>query len=365
MMRAFTWLVAITALAYTPRLHADLRVDAGYNAAADLFSLMDNVSLWSPGGFSKPEYREYWNTTYGWSSTDEQWASRYREYRERTYFDEGQSEPDPRTASDGLFAKLSSVSPQTDPLAEHFLAARSIDEALANLANAAEAEDAAMLAGFYEHFESKWQSLLEESAGFSDNAEALRSVLDSDGAHAYLERVSGFYRVDIDREFKAYFVWWPPIDRTAADISGRAFFIRSHPDRHAEEGGWESIIMHEVTHYVSAHQPKPQKRRLTDAFLGKCPVSYEDGYYELLEEPLAVAWGNAAFAKYGLNQPLNPDDNWYWRPMPALMGRLLWPHVDALYESGATIEDGLIDIAADYCQRLAYVAGKLRIASEP
>lgn len=364
-MREFVWLVTISTLAYTPCLRADLRIDAGYSAPADLFSLMDNVSLWSPGGFSRPEYRNYWKTTYGWSDTDEQWASRYREYRERTYLDEGQSEPDPRTATDGLFAKLSSVSPKTDPLAEHFLAARSIDEAIANLFNAAEAEDAAMLAGFYEHFESKWQRLLRESAGFSDRAEALKSVLDSNETQAYLERVSGFYRVDIDREFKAYFVWWPPMERTAADISGRAFFIRSHPVRHAEDSGWESIVMHEVTHYVSAHQPKAQKRKLTDAFFEKCPASYEDGYYELLEEPLAVAWGNAAYAKYGRNQPLSPNENWYWRPIPALMGRLLWPHVDALYESGATIEDGLLDVAADYCLRLADVAGKLRIARWP
>ena len=49
------------------------------------------------------------------------------------------------------------------------------------------------------------------------------------------------------------------IGRTGADIGGRTFFIRSHPLRHAAEGGWSEIVMHEVIHYISAHQAPEQK----------------------------------------------------------------------------------------------------------
>ena len=58
-------------LALTHSARADLRVNAGYSESADLFSLMDNVSLWSPEGFNDPEYREYWVETFGWNAEDQ------------------------------------------------------------------------------------------------------------------------------------------------------------------------------------------------------------------------------------------------------------------------------------------------------
>ncbi len=228
-------------LALPDSARAELRVNAGYSESADLFSLMDNVSLWSPDGFNDPEYREYWEATFGWSEQDQAWADRYRDYRERSYSDPGQAEKDPATASDGLFAKRSSVSDAADPLAAHFVNAASVDAALASLESAADADDARMLAGFYAHFEPHWRQLLAESAGFTARAEALQAELSSDAVATYLARVTDFYRVKIERDFNAYFVWWPPIDRTGADIAGRTFFIRSHPERHAGEGGWSDI----------------------------------------------------------------------------------------------------------------------------
>jgi hypothetical protein len=166
--------------------------------------------------------------------------------------------------------------------------------------------------------------------------------------------------VEIERDFNAYFVWWPPIDRTGADITGRTFFIRSHPVRHAEEGGWADIAMHEVIHYISAHQAPAQKQALTARFLETCPAQIDTGFYQLLEEPLAVALGNAAFAAFARGQPLAPEDNWYWMPTPAILGRLLWDDVEKLYPTDATIEDGIVDQAASYCARLLQISGWMR-----
>ena len=337
---------------------AELRVDAGYSAAADLFSLMDNVSDWSPG-FTEQEYRDYWQSEFGWSAEDEDWARRYREYRQKTYRDDGQAEQDPRTATDGLFAKRSSVLDTADPLAEHFLSATTIDGALRGLGSIADAKDAAMLEGFYAHFEPHWRVLLAESKSFAERADTLREELSGPAVDAYLDRVARFYRVDIDRDFRALYVWWPPLDRTAADISGRGFFIRSHPVRHANESGWSEIVMHELTHYVSAFQDAAQKRELTRRFLDACPASIATGYYDLLEEPLAVAWGNAAYAKYVVGEPLDDAESWYWRPMPELLGQLLWPYVDAVYETDEDITGGIIDVAANKCRSLLELADML------
>jgi len=354
-------LLAVTvslALSFTAA-NAELRVDAGYSAPADLFSLMDNVSEWAPG-FTEPEYREYWRGEYGWSTEDEEWARRYTDYRKRTYRDDGQAEQDPRSASDGLFAKRTSVLETADPLAEHFLSAETIKDALGNLNSIANTSDSAMLAGFYAHFEPHWRTLLGESESFAERAAVLRGELSGAAVDAYLDRVARFYRVEIDRNFRALYVWWPPVDRTAADISGRGFFIRSHPVRHADEGGWSEIVMHELTHYVSAFQDGVQKRELTRRFLETCPARIETGFYDLLEEPLAVAWGNAAYAKYVVGDPLDDAENWYWRPMPDVLGQLLWPYVDAAYGTDEDITDGIVEVAARKCRSLLALAGLLK-----
>jgi hypothetical protein len=354
-------LLAVACLLVLPGpARADLRVNAGYSESADLFSLMDNVSLWSPKGFNDPEYREFWEATFGWSDEDQAWADRYRAYRERTYSDPGQAEKDPTTASDGLFAKRSSVSDAADPLASHFVNAESIAAALADLDALGDADDARMLTDFYAHFEPHWRQLLAESAGFAARAEALEAELSGEAVQAYLERVTAFYQVEIERDFNAYFVWWPPIDRTGADITGRTFFVRSHPVRHANESGWADIAMHEVIHYISAHQAPEQKQALTARFMETCPAQIDTGFYQLLEEPLAVAFGNAAFAAFARGEPLAPEDNWYWMPTPAILGRLLWDDVERLYPTEATIEDGIVDRAASYCARLLQISGWMR-----
>jgi hypothetical protein len=347
-------------LAAASSARGELRIQAGYSEAADLFSMMDNLSLWSPNGFNEPEYREYWTEVFDWSEEDQAWADRYRAYRERTYSDPGQAEQDPRTASDGLFAKRSSFAETADPLASHFTGAASVESALATLDAMAAAEDARMLRGFYAHFEPRWRQILSESAAFADRATALGDELSGPKVDAYLRRVSDFYAVDIDREFNAFFVWWPPINRTAADIGGRTFFIRSHPLRHAGEGGWSEIVMHEVIHYISAHQAPEQKQALTARYLEACPAQIDTGFFQLLEEPLAVAIGNAAFAAYVKGTPLAPHESWYWMPTPSVMGRLLWDDVEQLYATDATINDGIVDQAAEYCRKLLQISGWMR-----
>lgn len=329
---------------------AKITIRAGYHPPADLFNLMDQTALWYEG-FNDPAYRKAWTERFGWSDDDQAMADRYKDYRERAFNDPAQTDLPYSARPDGIFAARSSYSLKVDPLAEHFIASPTIPDALSTLETIASAEDAQMLRSFYDHFRPKRQILLKESEAFASQARTLNDELTGDRVDAYLARMSAFYRVDTDLEFNALFVWWPPIDRTLADATGQTFFMHSHPTKHAGKVGWAEIVMHEAVHYISAHQPPEQKRALSEEFLKICPAKTEN-LYDLLEEPLAIAWGQAAFAKYGRGKPLDPSENWYRRPMPAVMGRLLWLNVEAIYETDATITDGLMRDAAGYCASL-------------
>ncbi|MFQ3244233.1 MAG: hypothetical protein ACI9SP_000860 [Arenicella sp.] len=337
---------------------AKITVSAEYHQPTDLFALMDGVSNWY---FNDDSYRKAWVDRFGLSSNDKKIIKFYRNYRDRTYYDRAQKDKKFRKNQDGIFAARSSYSLKTDPLAEHFINSITIEQALSSLDNIASSADASKLRVFYENFRLKWAIILSESKEFSSHVQTLNDGLKGSKVEDFLTRVSAFYRVDLDLKFRARFVWWPPIDRTLADVSGNTVFLRVNPLKQVAEGNWAEIVMHELVHYISAHQPVEQKRFLSDEFLKICPVKKNNLYeflfkrqkpYDFLEEPMAIAWGQAAFAKYVQGQSLDPAKDWYSRPLAEVMGRLIWLEVESIYDSEVTIDEKFIQRIAKNCSRV-------------
>ena len=343
----FTLALAVLPLVRAAPLSATVSLKASYNETADLFSLMDNVSGWLPG-FTDSAYREEWTRRFGWSQSDQEWADRYSEYRHRTYSDPSQGIL-PATSPDGLFAPSAANTAKSDPLATFLLGQLSVTSALAQLRSVAAPADAAMLKGFYEHFAPKWRTILTESSTLAANAKVLHEQLNTPGAVAFVARVSRFYRVSVAGNFQALFVWSPPGPRSTAEVVAGRYFLIHVPPNQASSDNWDGVAMHELIHYISAHQPPEQKKMLTMQFLARCPEANRPKALRLLEEPLAVAWGQAAYAKYARANPVNWNERWYAIPQVDLLGHLLWPTVDQLYNTDATIIDGIVDDAAKRC----------------
>ncbi|MEO0696093.1 MAG: hypothetical protein AAFY84_08335 [Pseudomonadota bacterium] len=111
---------------------------------------------------------------------------------------------------------------------------------------------------------------------------------------------------------------------------------------------------------VVANQSKEQKLALTEEFLKICPTAVAGTDYDLLEEPLATAWGDAACAKYGQGKPIDSTEEWYRRALPDVLARLIWLRVDADYETDKTITDGIVEEAARNCTALLETQKTLR-----
>lgn len=342
-MRCFLTCLLFLSLSFSG--HAATKIEIEYHAPTDLFQLMDAATGWY---FNDPAYHTYWKQQFGWSAEDRRIAKRYKRYRHRTY-----DKSDQKKRSH-LFSSRLSVSSKIDPLANHFVNAATVGDALSSLEELGSAKDAAMLRSFYAHFRPSWQLLLKESSSFVQQARALDRDLKSLRLDTFLGRLANFYKVDKDLVFYVRFVWGPPIDRTRADIFGRTIFLHRHPVRHKDDTGWLGVIVHELAHHVSAHQSLSQKQGLSRDFLDICSVKTGLGnQLKVLEEPLAVAWGQAAFVKYGRKKRPDPANNWYSHPLIDVMGRLIWLHLDAIYKTDETITDGIIlDVARD-CKRLS------------
>ncbi len=353
LLRAFALLLGASAVP----AHADVQITASYSEPANLFSLMDNVSGWLPE-FTDAAYREEWARRFGWSKLDQAWAVRYSKYRHRTYKDPSQGRM-PATSPDGLFAPSGANTAESDPLATHFLSQRSITVALAHFSSVATSADARTLKGFYRHFAPKWRTILAESSGLAANATVLNDQMNTPGATAFAARASRFFRVSVKGKFQAFFVWFPPGRRSTAEVVAGRYFLIHVPPGQVSSDDWDGVAMHELMHYISAHQSLEQKQALTKRFLASCPQANRPKALRLLEEPLAVAWGQAAYAKYGRGKPLNWNESWYAIPQVNILGHILWPSVDRLYNTDATITDGIVDDAAKRCVELFAAAEAL------
>ncbi|MEO1476855.1 MAG: hypothetical protein AAFS13_10790, partial [Pseudomonadota bacterium] len=352
------WVCFVLAV-LSPYASAQTSIRAEYHAPTNLFAVMDETAYWYPG-FNNSEHREAWTERFGWSREDQAIANRYKRYRKRTFDDSDQTDAATRLKQDGIFITRSSIAPEADPLGAHFFRSATIEDALTNLESIMSASDAEMLRSFYAHFRPKWQSLLDESEAFASQAAELDIELTSADISTFLRRVSAFYSVDDDLEFTMRLVWWPPVRRTFAYAKGQTFLLYRHPVMHIGESDRADIAIHEAVHYISAHQTFEQKRTLSERFLEGCPVAVSANQYDLLEEPLAIAWGQIAFAKYVRGEQLDLSDSLYSRALPDLMAKLIWLEIDAIYESDETISDGLIDTAAKHCAAVLETSKALR-----
>ncbi|MGK5087555.1 hypothetical protein WDW86_08350 [Bdellovibrionota bacterium FG-2] len=105
---------------------AEVKLQAVYHEASNVFEIMDNVSNWWPG-FCDEEYQKYWQKTFGLSEQDKVFFEGYRKIREKHYADPDQAEKDPLKNRNGLCATLGSVT--ADPIAEAFYSSDSLEAA--------------------------------------------------------------------------------------------------------------------------------------------------------------------------------------------------------------------------------------------
>ncbi|QZD86278.1 hypothetical protein [Qipengyuania psychrotolerans] len=348
-------LIAVAVLLLTPfKAHANVMVTVSYRETADLFSTMDNMSDWLPGN-TIPAYRKEWEARFGWTEADQQWVDSYKEYRRRTIL-KGQTSPNPRSSPDGIFASRDQLTAASDPLAAHFLEHTTIEAALASFEGAASVGDAKMLRGFYRHFKPKWRLLLADSSALQQRASKLHARLKSLAAADFIASIAKFYRSDLDGEFTVLFTRRPPGDVASAEPIAGSFILLQSPPTETDPSYWDTIVFHELVHFISSRQPIAQKQALTARFFARCPAPPRINWGWFVEEPLAVAWGQAAYSSKVLRSPLDPKENWYADPWVNLVSRTLAPTIIDQYDRGSDIED-LVDQAADRCIDLMSVIG--------
>ena len=337
----------------------EIKVD--YSRSADIFEVMDNVANWWPG-FNEEEYFKYWEKEFGISEKDKELFSRYSKIREKYYDDPDQKEKNPLLNRNGFFSTNGSST--ADPFAEAFYSSNSLDEALLKLSKLLSTEEFVFAKEFYDHFKPKYEKLIEkDGADFSSSIKLVRDTFAKKGVGRFFDQVAKFYDVKGVIKYRVLFTWWPPLNRSNASPTGGYLIMRYSPTKHS--GRNESdVVSHEIVHTISAKQTLEQKKSLTELFLKKCAVQDHLKKLTILEEPLAVVFGQLLFSEQFQRERFSLADNLYNNPWINSFSRALFVPIKMRFEKGETIRQGTIDDAATICGDLQKAASMLTSAAK-
>ena len=343
-------------------VQAKVKIEVQYSYSANFFDLMDNVSNWWEG-FTEAEYQTEWQKKISsLTEKDKKYFDQYRNLRQNYYNDPDQKEKDPLINRNGFFSRVGAVT--ADPVAEVFYDSQTMEESLRNLSKLLKPEEVEFLRGFYSHFEKRAALFLKESEAFKKILPSLRKSLSGSQVEKYFSDVAAFYEVQPQLVYKVLFVWFPPIKRSTASPTGKYLIMRYNPVEDLEMAKSDSdIAFHEVVHAISSQQPLEQKQKITQEFLKICPVKDRLKPLTILEEPLAVVFGQAIYLEKFNPQKLDLSKSLYNNPWISTYAKLLLPLLKVEVKTKKTINSGVIQKAASICKELVLASEKIEIPS--
>ncbi|CAD0340262.1 hypothetical protein NCPPB940_27400 [Xanthomonas hortorum pv. taraxaci] len=292
----------------TPSSTSSTHVQVGYSEATDLFNLLDNLSDWLPG-FTVPVYRSYMEAHGGLDQADLAALAAYADFRRRT---SGLAKDNDLEVVDRVFAP--DVTREADPFSRHFLGSENF-EVSANAAIAEQsADDQRLLRAYFARFVPRASRLIAVAPRFEQQMRVLSEELSNPAVSRLASQMRDFFAVPEPPVFEARFVWWPEMDTTQAKVRGRKMLLYSKHDAPSGKASmdWAPILLHELSHYLSAGQPSARKRMLAANFLRLCPSAATlRNPLNTLEEPLAIYWGQYRFEHAVRGRALPMASQWY------------------------------------------------------
>jgi hypothetical protein len=331
---------------------AQIEIRVEYSKSADIFEFLDNVSNWWPG-FTEEEYVKHWNRSVKSEPNDKGLFVKCARLREKYYNDPDQKEKDPLKNKNGFFSNSGSL--DADPFADAFYSSNSLEEAFQKLEKLLSTQDMEFVKMFYEHFRSRSESLIvNDGKDFSGSIKLVNEKLKTSEITRYFEGVTKFYKVESGFKYRVLYTWWPPISRTNASPTGRYLIMRNHPIKHKDRDD-SDIVAHEIIHTISTGQSVAQKLKLTQEFLKSCPVQDKLKKLLILEEPMAVVFGQLIFVQKFNPNHFSTSENLYNNPWINTFSRLIFEPLKSRFEKGETINDGFIRDASKICVDLLAV----------
>ena len=115
------------------------------------------------------------------------------------------------------------------------------------------------------------------------------------------------------------------------------------------------IVLFSLVHNISAHQPLEQKQRLSEVFLKKFKGMPKIKRMDILEQPLAVIFGEILYLK-----KFNPTRyqkekyyvHWFNQVWINMLAKLWTPLIEEAFDKGDVINPALVETMSDIAEEL-------------
>ena len=125
--------------------------------------------------------------------------------------------------------------------------------------------------------------------------------------------------------------------------------MKSNPVKHGI-GDESDIAMHELIHSISKLQSLEVKQSLTKEFYNRCKFDYKKiKRYYVLEEPLAVIFGQMYYQEKYQPKRFKFEVNWYNNKLIDSLSKLYYPVVKKHFVEGKVIDSNLMEKLGEIC----------------
>ena len=312
-----------------------------YSEAADVFEIVDNVSLWH--NKVRPEYRKHWERTFGALGNDVTWFNDYAEIRKRY------SPQDPNAGVKDIFG---TPGIKHSFFANAFYSSSSVSQALKKLSKKLKKEDIAFLSKFFKHFLPKISQMVKESTTFKQKTIVLSDQWRKSKVPALLKKLAKHLDIKIrsKNDFKVIPVWWPKNEKPMVESRANYLILRYHPLEQANDWDVSEVIPQAINAMLQA-QPSNQRQNLTKIFQGQC-----NGRGLEFVDSLKILWGKMLVQKWKEKKKFSLYQIWDNRPFVNLYVKVLFPMLEEDLKNKGTIAGKFIHQAAVVCSEIHHLS---------
>lgn len=323
------------------------KVNVVYSEAADVFEIMDHVSLWTTK--LPTAIRRHWEKKFGEiGGEDLNLINQYIALRRKSdssyssYVEE--ASPVISLFGDKGITKV--------PLSMAFYSSKSVGEALKKVGPYITVREYKFLTKFYKHFLPKIQTMVKESTSFKSHTTNYQKSLKKVFADKILKRFSQFLGLKMTAKTGIKFIvsWWPNNEEPRYDFRGNYIFLRYHPLSSAKVWSGESLLNAAVKTYM-AHLSPNQKTNSTKIFNRKC-----SGRAIEFNNALESIWVRALPEKWKLKKKFSLQKKWSEDTFTNLFIKLMFPLVEENINNKQNIEGTFIHQSSQLCAELHKLA---------
>jgi hypothetical protein len=311
-----------------------------YSEAIDNFTIIDQISGWSP--LHHKSYKTNFKKDFKITNSEEGMLKDYIKIRQKYLIK-------PHHVNNHLFP---SESIYLDTFSRAFFIADTMSEAYKNLKEVIGEKDHLFMIEFYDHFLKRIRTWRQEGQAFHNHLKSFEKKFKKGKGEQIVKKLIKFFNLDKKEFRKVYyaFAWAPEFEKPSVNFMSNILLIKINPIAKMADPDF-SIIMTEIVNALLEAQSESQKVAFSAQFLKEC-TSKKMPASLVFKWPLAIAAGAMSFSYHLEKKDFKFANEWSKNPWVQTYSQLLFSLLEKSLKRKDHLMGSFMQEAAVSCQNL-------------